>query len=200
MSQRDKSSSPEGKKPSVEDKIAEILKTHGSLSSSLITRQINEVYRDHFNRKTTQRHLKEMMKQGCVIQNPAVGREQTYSYIGATRHVSEFYINMFWKNLDEIRKINASDSSFRAFRELRSLCKTWDLLYSSFESRFGEVERVLTERKRMGYDEREAPVEGYVSFPTKELKGLSEIEDLIGEVAEFLHEQFMALSHEGKSE
>ena len=199
MSQRDKPSSPEGKKPSVEDKITKILRTHGSLSSSLITRQVNELYKDHYNRKTIQRHLKEMIKQGCVIQNPAVGREQTYSYVEKTRPASEFYINMFWKDLDAIRKINASDSSFRAFRELRSLCKTWALLYSSLESRFGEVEQVLAEYRRMGYEEREAPIEGYVSFPAKELRGLSELEDLIGEVAEFLHKQFEAISQQKKS-
>ena len=199
MSQRDKSTQHAQKAP-LEDKITKILTTHGSLSSSLLTRQINEAYKVHYNRKTIQRHLKEMIKQGSVIQNPAIGREQTYSYVKKTRLISEFYVNLFWKNLDAIRKINASDSSFRAFRELRSLCKTWASLYASLESRFEEVDRVLAEYRRMGYDEREEPTEGYVKFPQKELRGLSELEDLIGEVAGFLHKQFEVLSSEEAAE
>jgi len=195
MSQRDKSPSQTTQKVPLDDKITKILQTHGSLSSSLITKQINEKYKVRYNRKSIQRHLNGMITEGSVIQNPAIGREQTYSLSQKPRPLSEFYINQFWKNLDIIRRINV-ENSFKAFRELRSLCKTWTLLYKELKPKFRKVESVLVKYLKRGYDENMPSTEGYCSIPQKQLKGLPEIEDLIGKVAEFLHDQFEKLSSE----
>jgi hypothetical protein len=108
--------------------------------------------------------------------------------------VSPEWVRLMWQDLDEIRKINASDNSFRAFRELRSLCKTWKPLYEKMKFSLTKTEKLLAELQKKGFDEPEPPQEGYVSFPCDTLKGLVVIENLIGEVSDFLHQQFARLS------
>jgi len=43
--------------------------------------------------------------------------------------VSEFFINQFWRNLDNVRHLCASGDLTKAFYGLRSLAKTWPEMY-----------------------------------------------------------------------
>ena len=116
MSQRDKISSRR-------DKITDILLEYGALFSAQITRVFNKKYATRYNKKTIERDIVELRKDGKVVSNPTVGREQTYSASRKPPPMSQFFINQFWKELDTIRHENVGDSLI-AFIELRSLIKT----------------------------------------------------------------------------
>ena len=180
MSQKDKVTFRRGK-------IVEVLTKYGSLSTAQITKVINDKYGFHYNHKTIERDIFVMQKEGIVTANPPVGREQTYSASKKPVLMSEFFINQFWKNLDSIRHLNASEDSITAFYEIRSLIKMLPIqIYEQLEPDLEKASKWM----QKWFDENK-PV---VVSPT----GLGGVEYLIRKVSAVLHGQFEKLQKEKK--
>jgi hypothetical protein len=88
------------------DKIEDIVRSHGALS----TDDINKVYNDggmHDNVKTTQRAIEDMLIETRLKKNPSVGRTQTYSlaeHSNGEASVHEYFKGKFWSELFRIRR------------------------------------------------------------------------------------------------
>lgn len=167
------------------DKILDVLRRYVALSTTQITRIVNKRYAFHFNKKTIERDIADLKKEGKVVPNPPIGREQTYSISRKPRRVSEFFINEFWKDLHSIRRLNVEDS-VDAFWHLRSLIKTYHEMYEELK---GDVEK--TQRSLKAHSEKKQ--QGHYYFGNFILCAVPEVEDLIGKTATFLHEQFEKL-------
>jgi len=178
MSQKDKKTIRRGR-------ILDVLQQYRALSTAQITTIYNRKYETRFNNKTIERDIYDLKIEGKVIANPAIGREQTYSLSGKPRLASEFFINQFWKNLDEIRRLNVKDS-VEAFFHLRSLIKTLPEMYEQLKP---DVEKTL--RSLTTYREKEQ--HGYYDIGVFILYAIPEVEDLISKASAFLHEQFEKL-------
>jgi len=183
---------------SLDNEIIEILSKYVSLSAQKIRQRVNKEYRHHYNVRTIQRHLKVLMEKGAVKPNPPTGIERTYSLSQKPMPMSEFFINQFWKRLDHIIELNAEDSS-AAFHETRALCKTIPSLYKQLEPDIEEADKIILEwEKKHG----SGPVkggQGWITTPYEPLRGCLAVEDLVGKIAIFLHEQFERLQKSEKT-
>jgi len=183
MSQKDK-------KTTRRDRILVVLRQHRALSTTQITTTYNRKYETRYNNKTIERDIRYLLGKGKVVPNPPIGREQTYSVSQEPRLVSEFFISQFWKDLNDYRNLNVTDS-LGAFWNTRSLIKTYPGMYEALESDIKKTQRSLeTHKEKEQY--------GYYDIGVFVLCGVPEVEDLIGKVAIFLHEQFEKLQKEKK--
>lgn len=181
MSQKDK-------KQILRDKIIEVLRRYGALSTHQVTKIVNKEHGFRYNKKTIERRIAELKTEGKVVPNPPMGREQTYSASRKPRLVSEFFINQFWKNLDVIRNENASKDSLTAFFRLRSLIKMYPELFEELKLDIEKTQRIVIEQDRKLSSE----LLGTYAF------GSPDVENLIGRVSAFLHKQFERLQRESK--
>jgi len=198
MSQKDKT-------PSLDDTIIDILKKHRALSIAQTTSIINEKYSFPYNRKTIERHIKDLRLQGKVVANPPVGREQTYSVNQKPLPISEFFINQFWKNLDDVRRENISNPIL-AYVNLHSVLKMLppalnEKLKPDIQAAEQETEKVFVDLASLlnvlgvispGYVQGNPDVKRGVQVKVR--AAVSDlVENLIARVSALLHEEFERL-------
>jgi hypothetical protein len=198
MSQKDR-------KPSLDDTIIDILKKHGALSINHTTNIINRERSLPRNRKTIERHIRDLRSQGKVVANPPVGREQTYSVIQKPLPMSEFFINQFWKNLDDVRRENISNSVM-AYVNLHSLFKMLppalnEKLKPDIQAAEQETEKVFVDLASLlnvlgivspGYVQGNPDVKRGVQVKVRAAL-FDLVENLIARVSALLHEEFERL-------
>ncbi|MEM3640802.1 MAG: hypothetical protein QXH37_02615 [Candidatus Bathyarchaeia archaeon] len=106
------------------ERIKELLKKFGALSTTQLTQKINETYQLHYNKKTIQRDISELMLEGSVKPNPPIGREQTYCLTGIADDkatVTNYLLNRLWKEEAEIEKEFTNGDIFRAYQKAHLL-------------------------------------------------------------------------------
>ncbi|MEM3459199.1 MAG: hypothetical protein QXN36_01235 [Candidatus Bathyarchaeia archaeon] len=126
------------------ERIKEFLREFGALSTTQLTNKINEKYQLHYNKKTIQRDISELMLEGCVKPNPPIGREQTYSLPekSNTKTVSTYLLTRLWREEEEIEKLNLYNESVRAYMKARLL---WLKLPSPFKQKLSPAFKKVSE-------------------------------------------------------
>jgi len=138
-----------------------------------------------------------MIREGKVIANPSIGREQTYSMGQEARPVSEFFINQFWKNSDSLCQLCASRELARTFYEFCSLARTWPEMYEKLKKDFDKVEFHLN---LVPYFRSSSIIQNS-SLRSAWLEDSvirDSIENLTAKVSMFLHEQFEKVKKQKK--
>ena len=187
-------------KPSLDEIIIDILIKHRALSVAGAHGIINKEHGFHYNRKTIERHIKDLRLKGKVVANPSMGREQTYSVDQKPLPMSEFFINQFWKNLDDVRRENISNPIL-AYVNLHSLLKM--LPPALNEKLKPDVQAAEQETEKFFVDLASllnvlGVIPGYVQNPGVK-SGVQQkvraaifdlVETLIAKVSALLHEEF----------
>jgi hypothetical protein len=198
MSQKDKT-------PSLDHIIIDTLKKYRALSTEQTTNSINKNHGLHCTCKTIERHIKVLRLEGKVVANPSVGREQTYSVDQKPLHMSEFFINQFWKNLDDIRRENISNP-IMAYVNLHSLLKMLppilnEKLKPDIQAAEQEAEKVFVDLTSL-LNVLGIVSPGYVQGDPHLKRGIQGkvraiifdlVQNLIAKVSALLHEEFERL-------
>jgi len=180
------------------EKILQICREHGSLSSKQIHTKLKEEFREAPSVRTVQKYVSELCSQG-KLNFSTVGREQFYSIQKSSQKqvaMTDYFINQFWKELFRIRSEAYSQHYEKALQDLLSLI---NMLPSSMKDTIEKEKPNLGKKAQQKLEEIYGKPGGKPNlFMRMELETQILVDVLIDRISTLLHEEFEKLQKDNR--